>query len=238
MGEVRVPGFLPSVSGFSFPNDFPNVPMVELPIPGMPVKLGDASNGLCGGMSFAAADLFASGRPPPPDEIPPSSGPLFQFLVKRAIDSFDLPDGPLKYLLWMGLPDQDALFGIHGLAWRTMTQEWPALKADLDAGKPSPLGLVRTRSFNPKDLGLNHQVLAYGYDEGAGPAAPSRVLVYDPNYPGDDAVAITVTTGDPAGRSTFAYVAGDHPVRGFFRSGYRPADPSSIAGPAPGGSVQ
>ena len=230
MAQVRVPGFLPSVAGFRFVNDFPKVPMVELPIPGMPVDLGDASNGLCGGMAFAAADLFVAGLSPPPNEAPPASGPLFQFLVKRAIDSFDLPDGPLKYLLWMGLPDQDALFGIHGLARRTMTEEWPTTKADLDAGKPSPLGLIRTRSFNPKDLGLNHQVLAYGYDDGPEAAGSVRVLVYDPNYPGDDSVAITVAMGDPVERSTFAYVAGDSPVRGFFRSGYRAADPTSIAG--------
>jgi hypothetical protein len=225
---VRIPGFSPAANGFRFANDFPKVPMIALPVPGMHLGLGDASNGLCGGMTLSSADLYTAKRPPPEDQVAPGSGPLFDYLVGRAFDSFDLPDGPARYLLWMGLPDQDALFGIHGLAWRTMTQEWPAVRADLAAGRPTPLGLIRTRSFNPKDLGLNHQVLAYGYDldQAAGTAS---IAVYDPNHPQDGTVTIGITVASPPERSTFRYVDGELPVRGFFRTAWRPHDPSSIA---------
>ncbi len=229
MATVNVPDFLPSANGLRFANDFPKVPLIQIPVPGTTIRLGDASDGLCGGMTYLTADLARAGLPPPPGTDPPSAGPLFEYLVKRAFQSFDLPDGPLQYLLWMGLPDRDALFGLHGVVWRTLTQEWPKVRADLDGGTLSPLGLVRTRSFNPKDLGLNHQVLAYGYelDESA---KKLRVRVCDPNFPGDDGVAVQVSLADPIEASSFTYVAGDHPVRGFFRTAYRWNDPSSVAG--------
>jgi hypothetical protein len=232
---VRVPGFSPAAYGFRFANDFPKVPVVGLPVPGMHLGFGDASNGLCGGMALTAADLYTAKQPPPEDPTAPASGPLFQYLVKRSFDSFELPDGPLRYLVWMGLPDQDALFGIHGLAWRTVTQELPKIRADLDAGRPSALGLIRTRSFNPKDLALNHQVLAYGYDQDDATRRITAIHVYDPNYPQDGTVGISVTVATPPERSTFGYVEGDRPVRGFFRTGWTAQDPSSIAGPEPSG---
>ena len=61
-----VPGFLPSTSGFRFANSFPHVPVRRIGIPGVvSLPIGDASNGLCGGMTFAARDYFESGRPLP-----------------------------------------------------------------------------------------------------------------------------------------------------------------------------
>ncbi|MCI0635653.1 MAG: hypothetical protein L0206_17315 [Actinobacteria bacterium] len=52
-----VPGFLPSTSGFRFANAFSNVPVRRIGIPSViSVPIGDASNGLCGGMAFAARD--------------------------------------------------------------------------------------------------------------------------------------------------------------------------------------
>jgi hypothetical protein len=229
MQSVRIPGFSPSSFGFRFANDFPDVPVIKLPIPGMDLGLGDASNGLCGGMSLAAADLYTVGKAPPADQTAPGQGPVFDYLVARAFDSFELPDGPMRYLMWMGLPDQEALFGIHGVVWRTITQEWPRVRADIDAGRPSALGLIRTRSFNPHDLALNHQVLAYGYDLDDVNRRVSAIHVYDPNYPADGTVAIAVHRVDPPEASTFSYVGGDAPVRGFFRTAWTPKDPSSIA---------
>jgi hypothetical protein len=141
-------------------------------IPGViEVPIGDASNGLCGGMAFAARDHFEAGRPPPLDTEPPASGPLFDYLVRRLFDSFNLPTGPLEYLKLMNprLPDGETFLtrvGLlpHGRAWRTIRIEWPAIRAGIDAGHPVPLGLVRAKSENPFDLKLNHQVLAYGYE--------------------------------------------------------------------------
>ena len=68
MTTRTVPGFLPSTSGFAFANDFPKVPVRHIGIPGVvSVPIGDASNGLCGGMAFAARDYFEARMPPPAD---------------------------------------------------------------------------------------------------------------------------------------------------------------------------
>src|SRR6059036_1583512 len=88
MGVVG--GFAPSTSGFRFPNLFPHVPVRQIGIPGVvSVPIGDASNGLCGGMVFAARDYFEAGRTPPADTTPPGDGPLFDYLVDRLFDIFD-----------------------------------------------------------------------------------------------------------------------------------------------------
>jgi hypothetical protein len=39
-------------------------------------------------------------------------------------------------------------------------EEWPKIRADIEGGHPSALGLVRAKSWNPLDLKFNHQVLA------------------------------------------------------------------------------
>jgi hypothetical protein len=104
------------------------------------------------------------------------------------------------------------------------------VRSDLDRGVPCPLGLVRTRSLKPMDLGLNHQVLAYGYDltvDPGGTGIDLEVLVYDPNWPGRDDVAVRVAVRPEIGDSTVSYLDGERPVRGFFRTGYRAADPSA-----------
>jgi hypothetical protein len=228
--RVRVPDFLPSRYGLRFPNAFPRSPFLR--VPGTSIGIGNAADGLCGGMTFAARDLFEYRLAPPPDVSPPSDGPLFRYLVDRAIRSFDLPSGPAKYQLWMGLPDHASFFGLTGVVWRTLGQEWPSIRAALDHGVPCPLGLVRTRSWNPMDLGTNHQVLAYGYDLwiDGGIARSLDVFVYDPNWPMRDDVAIRVALRTPLEASTVAYVANDAPVRGFFRTVYRRAGPSPVSG--------
>lgn len=167
-----VPGFIPSISGFRFNNAFPRVPLRFIGIPGViRIPIGDASNGLCGGMVFAARDYFEAGRPPPPDTTPPSSRRLFDYLVRRLLDSFNLPFGPARYLELMNpaLPDREPVlrwmgWGPHGRVWRMAREEWPKVRSDIDAGHPSPLGLVMVKSFDPFDLKHNHQVLAYAYE--------------------------------------------------------------------------
>jgi hypothetical protein len=62
MTSVRVPGFLPSTRGLHFPNAFPHVPNLEIDLPGgTTVPVGDAANGLCGGMAYTVRDLFEAG---------------------------------------------------------------------------------------------------------------------------------------------------------------------------------
>jgi hypothetical protein len=229
--RVRVPDFLPSRYGLRFPNAFPPAPFLR--VPGTTVGIGNAADGLCGGMTFMARDLFEHRLAPPADVTPPPDGPLFRYLVGRAIRSYDLPGGPAKYQLWMGLPDHSSFLGLAGVVWRTLGQEWPTIRADLDRGVPCPLGLIRARSWNPMDLGKNHQVLAYGYDlraDEGGVARSLDVFVYDPNWPLRNDVAIHVDLRTPLEGSAVGYVENEAPVRGFFRSAYRVADPSPVSG--------
>ena len=73
--------------------------MRHIGVPGViSIPIGDASNGLCGGMAFAARDYFEAGRIPPNGTTAPGEGRLFDFLCERLFDSFDLPMGPARYL--------------------------------------------------------------------------------------------------------------------------------------------
>ena len=92
--------------------------------------------------------------------------------MKRIVDSWHVPAGIAQYYQWMGLPDGDSDYSAfgrrivveQGVAWRTIRLQWPQIKKDLDRGVPCGLGLVTVASRKPKDLGLNHQVLAYRYE--------------------------------------------------------------------------
>jgi hypothetical protein len=214
---VRVPGFLPSTAGFHFPNSFPSAPALTLGS----IGIGNASNGLCGGMAFAALDLRAAGRTPPPDTAPPAPGsPWFKYLVRRLLASWGLPMGGLRYLWWTILPDRDVAL-VRGVAHRT--RRWiPKVRAMLDDGRPVALGVIRVRSWNLLKVGLNHQMVGYGSEDAP---VSTRLLVYDPNHPDRDDLAITVPLSEPPGSSPLGYLEGELPVRGFFITRYRPKVP-------------
>jgi hypothetical protein len=230
MTTRMVPGFLPGTSGFRFANAFSNVPVRRIGIPGViSVPIGDASNGLCGGMAFAARDYFEAGRTPPEVEEPPSEGELFDYLVDRLFHSFDLPVGPVRYLELMHplLPDCETFWsrlgiGPRGRAHRMLKQEWPKVRADIHAGHPSPLGLVRVKSADPFELKRNHQVLAYGYDH-AGTDLTLRL--YDPNHPREDDVTLSIEIADPSVPATIVTSPAGATVFSFFRVPYEPATP-------------
>jgi hypothetical protein len=195
------------------------------------VPIGNAANGLCGGMVFAALDYWTQGSPPPTDTTPPPAGtPLFSYLVRRLIDSWGLPIGPATYFKLMSplVPDGNDRVGPitrHGRGWRMAVKEWPAIQADLDAGRPCPLGLVTTKSANPMELGKNHQVLSYGYDQ---VGTSVRLWVYDPNQAGADQVSISLDIGRPADRIPVTMepnAAYPPDVVCFFRVGYAPKSP-------------
>jgi hypothetical protein len=218
----QVPGFRPSTAGLHFPNAFPPQPDVVVSIPAIgDVPIGDAANGLCGGMVFTTRDFFEMRRAPPPDTEPPGrDNPLFHYLVKRLFDSFNLPTGPLKYYTWMNLPDADTWIA-PGVRRRTVAQEWPLVRQDIDAGKPAPLGLLRVQSRNPLAMGQNHQVLAYGYqlDEAS---QDLTVQLYDPNHPDQDDVTLSANVADPGRQGAWAYSTGEA-LRGFFYTAYTPS---------------
>jgi hypothetical protein len=221
----RVSGFSPAASGFHFPNRFTKEPVLLLNLWVLKLPAGDASRGLCGGMVFAVRDLFEAGLPPPGDTEAPRRGTaLFRYLVRRLFSSFDLPSGPLRYLVWMALPSRSFL-GIPGVRART-ARAWTRIRIELDQGRPAALGLVRARSVNPLTLARNHQVLAYGYDL-AEDSGTLRIPVYDPNHPDDDGPALQLRLDSGQVLGEIGYVPGERPVRGFFLTRYRPADPTS-----------
>ena len=238
--SVRVPGFLPSVNGLHFTNSFPPEPTLKFDLPGIgSIPIGDASNGVCGGMVSTVRDVFETPglAPVATTDQPGPDSPLFHYIVDRLIASFDIPHlGFLKYYDWMLTPDADAswppFIRRRGVAWKTIVEEWEArIKPDLDAGRLCCLGLVTVASANPAELGHNHQVMAYGYDLDA--AGNLVVRVYDPNTPPDkaDDAAITLNLLDPEHTAKLGHnIWIGNPIRGFFRTAYTYRNPTGLLG--------
>src|SRR6266540_3235917 len=93
----------------------------------------------------------------------------------------------------------------HGTFSRTVASSWPHVRADIDAGHPSPLGLVTVHTADLRQIGKCHQVLAYGYriDD----TQTATLSIYDPNTGLDaaDGVWISFNAGGPA------HGVADHP---------------------------
>jgi len=229
--EIKVPGgFEPARDGFAFTNSWPDAPAVTVPTPFGQVGIGNAANGLCGGMVFAALDYWIA-RQAPPKARPAPGVPLYKFIVRRLVDSWHVPAGVVEYYQWMNLPDGDVSASVlgrsvvvqHGMSWRTIKQQWPLVKASIDAGVPAPLGVVTVKSANVAELGQNHQVGAYAY---AVSGTEVTVRVYDPNSGQNDGIWIRFDSSMPQQATPFATnINIGLPVRGFFMAGYTPASP-------------
>jgi hypothetical protein len=220
-----VPGFTPSTNGFGFSNTDWSAELPVMTVGfvwnrlleklGTPVartlEIGKvdeewlpftrASAGMCGGMVFAAMDYFAAGTLPPRRSTPPDreSDPLFRFIRRRLRDSFDLGGRGHRWLGYSSphYPNGDEGFvqtaGLaRGRAWVTYRDEWPRIRDDIDHGRPSPLALVQTNSL---DLGANHQVLGYAYQQNG---QLVDLWVYDPNHPGVDDLVLRFDITDTA----------------------------------------
>jgi hypothetical protein len=215
------PEFQASVNGFAFANSWPHVPPLRLRVGGpVPLELaiGDAANGLCGGMALAALDLWFAGISPPAAEARPEEGtPRFRYVVERQLASFELGLGPARFYL-LGAPWRSA----GSRSAEVLRRELPRIRRDLAAGRPVALGLVHAVSANPATLIQDHQVVAHGIEAGPRPGCLA-LRIYDPNLPGDDTVRLTIGR-DAAGEAALAY-SGGSPVAAFFRQGYRPRDP-------------
>jgi len=243
METVRVPGFAPSVHGLRFANSFASAPIRRFQLGALAtLTVGDVANGLCGGMTFVVADCFIAGLEAPVDATAPVDGsPLRSAIVERQIDSFDDGRVPLRFygLALPIRPPREAGWAqalgrvgidLHSRTWLMATREWPRVRRLLDSGRLVPLGLVRAVSWNPLDLARNHQVLAWGYDLEGGRLT---LRIYDPNWPADDEVTLTLDVGDPDGEAPPVYSKADGPVFAFFRAPYRFRAPA-IAGPPSG----
>jgi hypothetical protein len=187
-------------------------------------------------MALTARDLFEAGITAPGDqpEPPPNGSPRFQALVRRQVQSLDWLRVPLRYLDLQALrPDPPT-----GLALRlhrepprveSVIREWPRIRAEIDAGHPSVVGLIRVAGGSPWRLAQNHQVLAWRWE-----ASDERIAlgVYDPNHPGRDDVELEIRIAPPrpAGlpwreRISMRQSTGE-PLLGFFRQPWPAAAPA------------
>ncbi len=230
MVSVRVPMFLPSRNGLQFTNSWPAEPDYTINILGEHVTLGNASDGLCGGMAYTVNDLYQARLLPPRETANPAEGaPLFNYIVARLTNSFDEAD-VTHYLSWIQMSDGDSFFG-HGVAWHEITEEWPMIKQDMDSGLPSALGLVAGQQpaflgflTGIENLSQCHQVLAWGYDLNG---TDLTLHIYDPDYLGDDNT-ISLNIGDPTQATTLT-MSNNPPghFRGFFRTHYQYHNPTT-----------
>lgn len=242
--QNEVPGFLPSRNGWPFTNNLSGTyPAVTLPVIGT-IASADAGNGICGGFTFTARDLFEHQprlAPDPGATAPAQGSPTFGFLASRYLDSLGAPDyaNAAKTVAWIQTPDHDVLF-VWGLGHHMAATEWPAVKSTIDSGHLCPLYVIRGPQVPPLDipgivgtLGQCHQVLAYRYviDDVNNVA----IGIYDPNDPGDDASVITFHVSNPAGIAGLAapgliahIEAPQYQVRGFFAAEYSFRDPAGF----------
>lgn len=220
MNATTVNGFLPSRNGFHFANAWPHGPTVRLgPFDPRMVGIGDAADGLCGGMSYTAADLFTAGVPIPSDTVPFANGsPRFNAIVRRQVESLYWLTVPVRYWFWSVFGGS---FG-SDRAKSTLDHEWPKAKAELDAGRLVLIGLIRVAAADPRKLTMNHQVMAYGYaEDGRG----VTLDLYDPNWPDRDDVTITIHL-DPALRPAGLSQSTGEPLLAWFVLPWSPESPA------------
>lgn len=193
-----VQGFVPSVNGLHFANRWAPGPTIRIGVidPRL-VGIGDAKDGLCGGMCWYVRERFERGLPIPADRAaPPNGSPLFGAIVRRQILSLRWLTVPWRFWRAASMP-------VDALARRSVAIDWPRIRAELDACRLAQVGLVRHHGLSPFELSRDHQVLAFGYavDPGSGSIT---LRLYDPNHPDRDDVTITLSdagngqnTGEP-----------------------------------------
>jgi hypothetical protein len=217
--SAAVQDFRPSEHGLHFANRFPSAPALWFPLgPLGSLPIGNAANGLCGGMSLLVRERFEARRPVPPDRAPPAPGsPLFDAIVRRQALSLDWFRVPLRFYSLQALrPERNDPFA-RLLRRRSRTsetvREWHRIRAVIDGGRLAPVGLIRVIGANPFALGRNHQVLAYGYIV---EADRLTLRLYDPNHPDRDDVEIRLRLGvEGRGPATMLQTTGE-PLFAFF----------------------
>ncbi len=206
--------FVPSQHGFHFRNGFQ----------GQILGAGESAYGLCGGMSFAAADYFLANRPIPADIHAPADGtPLFKYIYSRQATSFGTLGGMgLKFVEWMQLPDDSTDAQPDSTHSRTL-EGLPAITGALSRGEPVVLGLVLTSTAAKGKAWDNHQVLALSSTETA--TGQVDIRIYDSNFPNRDDVTISITR-NPTRIAMHIPGRRDMAIRGFFRMAYSPIVPT------------
>ncbi|MBA3338923.1 MAG: hypothetical protein H0T54_04110 [Geodermatophilaceae bacterium] len=176
-GRVLKLDFRPSRDGMPFANFWPKGAAIRV----QKRSVGRVYGGLCGGMCQLSKELWLSGEPIPENASPTDSG-FVDRLVSAQVESLGLPGGPLRYL-GLQLPPRTTA------RRKSTAQTLASVRADLAAGRPSCVGLLRALSWSPGMLNKHHVVLAYAMREDPD---ETTLTVYDPNHPGNDRVRIIV----------------------------------------------
>jgi hypothetical protein len=191
-------------------------------------------------MATAALDYFLSCIPIPSTTTIPTSGTtLFNYLLRRQLDSLGSPTFGMvaKFLSWTNLPDTrptgvlPSLIPGAGLVpglQELTVPEFRAVVGSLSAGSPVVLGLIYV---GPGAVSIwhNHQVLAYGTSV-LSPTV-TDIKIYDPNSPGNDGVVIRceMLAGGSRVRCEQMWPGGrTKTVRGFFRMPYTRVAPPCL----------
>jgi len=224
--SARVGDFRPSTHGLPWANSYPvGTPVYLFETPFGPFGVPDASRGLCGGMIYTVVDLQRAGSTSIPQTY--TEPGVFNHICRRLLQSWGLPFAWMKYWGWQNRPNRTkSIAGVpvqKGAFDLTIEEEWPKIRAKIDTAELVPLGLVNVTGFSPLKLGLNHQVLAYGYDfdDATGEAT---IHIYDPNYPGDDTATLKFNVNDLAKSEEIriAHSCTGPTIRGVFATDYKP----------------
>jgi hypothetical protein len=250
----KVSGFLPSTCGFQFVNGevsggYPLPQPIELPDPVPDIKeVGDASNGMCGGMVYAAFDYYHHNispwsdehmEDPPPNsptspDVPDEDSELFKYISERLFDSFTGGSGnklgAVLYQTLMNSANTKKWGQVKKSRNEVMKEQWEdTIKPSLDRGDLCPLGLIQVDTHgNPLKTGLNkigdnHQVLAYGYKKSG---RTIEIYVYDPNSVNDNDRRIQFTKkSDLSNWFEPKNVGSNDPLYAFFAPAYSPKQP-------------
>jgi len=203
--ERRLTTFDPSRQAFRFSNGF----TLDLRFDTVfgTVSLAQLDYGLCGGMTFAALDAFRANQAVPTWETTPNSGPYFDYLYRRQIDSLSVDAG--FNLMRMAELQQQSNHDLDAIS----LHEFAAIRERILANSPVPVGLI-----NSGTIWQNHQVLAVGFDTGDD-GTKTRLLVYNPNLPG----TIQTLIFEPySGQARW--------LRGIFVEHYYPQQPPALVG--------
>jgi len=208
--ETKIPGFHPTSHGFHFANNF-----VNHPVPSVSTITTD---GLCGGMSYAALDYYFNNLSIPPHApadfpfskgIPAEGGRFYNYLYQRQLDSFTLSN--------LAKFTAAAFQSDATVQTQTRYTELPLLQSQILAGKPVVLGLINPSGIS--GIANSHQVVAYGIDENPSTRVVT-LYVYDCNEPNVEATLTVNPSLSPIVESN-----GDR-WKGFFVEDYTPKLPA------------
>ena len=223
ISTARHTSFDPAVHGFKFANTFANNMISEFDV---------RTDGLCGGMVYAALDYFNAGKPIPQQNYEPTEGTgLRQYIYRRQIESLASNLDKWAELTINPFGTRNAEFyrwGLDGKPGGRIDE----LRREIDAGRPVALGL---KGCNEGCKG-DHQVLAIGYDMGSyqgdfgAGVEQFKIFIYDPNFPGR-----TMTLMAYPAASQFRYREADgsgrrHTWRSWFvNANYHARTPPDVA---------